>query len=67
MKSVSPRELCRALEANGWYHARTSGSHHIYKQDGNENCISVPVHNGDLKTGLLRKLMKLAELTEDDL
>lgn len=44
------------------------GSHHIYGKPGNPARLSVPIHgNTPLKTGLLRHLLKLAELTEDDL
>ena len=47
---------------------RVSGSHHIYGKLGSVVRLSVPIHGGrPLKAGLLRHLMKLAELTEQDL
>jgi predicted RNA binding protein YcfA (HicA-like mRNA interferase family) len=68
MKSVSGREFCRILERHGWTLLRVHGSHHIYGKAGNPNRISVPVHgNKALKEGLLRHLLKLAGLSEDDL
>jgi len=68
MKSASGRVLTKALERNGWLLLRIHGSHHIYGKDGSPIRLSVPVH-GDrpLKTGLLRHLLGLAELSEDDL
>jgi predicted RNA binding protein YcfA (HicA-like mRNA interferase family) len=65
--SVSGKQLCRALERNGWTLARINGSHHIYVKSGELARISVRVHgNVSLKTGLLRALLKIAGLTERD-
>ena len=47
---------------------RVNGSHHIYGKSGSIVRLSVPIHgNKPLKTGLLRHLAKLAELTDEDL
>jgi predicted RNA binding protein YcfA (HicA-like mRNA interferase family) len=68
MKSVSGKEFARVLERNGWTLLRVKGSHHIYGKPGNPARLAVPIHgNTPLKTGLLKHLLKLAELTEDDL
>ncbi|MEI0702166.1 type II toxin-antitoxin system HicA family toxin [Brachyspira intermedia] len=48
--------------------ARINGSHYIYIKSGSDLRISVPVHkNDDLKIGLLKKLLKLTEISEDEL
>ena len=68
MKAVSGRRLCGILESNGWQLKRVSGSHHIYTNAGVAVRISVPVHaNRELKVGLQRHLMRLADITESDL
>ena len=68
MKSISGREFARMIERRGWQLLRVSGSHHIYGKSGSVVRLSVPIHgNRPLKTGLLRHLAKLAEITEDDL
>ena len=68
MKSVTGRELVRALERNGWSLLRVRGSHHIYGKTGSRVRLSVPVHaNRPLKRGLLSHLLKMAGLTEKDL
>lgn len=65
MKAIAAKELCRVLERYGWKLLRVSGSHHIYGKTGVNFRLSVPVHGNDsLKIGLLRHLMKLANLTE---
>ncbi len=68
MKSISGKELAKVLERHGWSLLRVQSSHHIYGKKGSNVRLSVPVHgNQALKMGLLRRLMKLANLTEDDL
>jgi len=68
MKSISGKQLTRVLERHGWTLLRIHGSHHIYGKPGSIIRISVPVHgNQSLKTGLLRHLLKMAELAESDL
>lgn len=52
----------------GWILKRTTGSHHIYENPEFEAILSIPVHrNQDLKVGTLRALMKIAQLSEEDL
>ena len=68
MRSVSGRELTRIVERRGWTLLRVSGSHHIYGKPGSIVRLSIPIHGSQaLKTGLLRHLLKLAEIPEEDL
>ena len=68
MKSVSGRDFARIVERRGWTLLRISGSHHIYGKSGSVVRLSIPIHgNKPLKTGLLRHLAKLAEISDDDL
>ena len=68
MKSISGKELSRLLERRGWLLLRVNGSHHIYNKIGSIVRLSVPVHgNHPMKTGLLKHLLKLAELSENEL
>lgn len=68
MKSISGKKFCKILERNGWKLARINGSHYIYLKFGSDLRISVPVHkNNDLKIGLLNKLLKLSNISEDEL
>jgi len=56
------------LQQRGWSLARINGSHHIFTRPGRRERIVVPRHgNQPLKTGLLRSLMKIAGLKEQDL
>jgi predicted RNase H-like HicB family nuclease len=45
-----------------------TGSHHIYEKPDENKILSIPVHrNQDLKIGTLKAIMKIAQLSEDDL
>jgi len=67
VKQVSGKELARVIRQRGWDLARVHGSHHIFVMSERRERIVIPVHgNRPLKIGLLRALMRIAELTEDD-
>lgn len=68
MKSVSGKHFARLLESRGWQLVRINGSHHVYMKPDNPARISLPIHgNEDLKIGLLRHFMKVANIAESDL
>ncbi len=68
MRQISGRELARILQKRGWTLARIHGSHHIFTMTGRRERIVIPIHgNQPLKIGLVRSLMKIAGLREDDL
>jgi len=68
MKPVSGKELTRRLEKHSWVLLRVQGSHHIYGKPGSMVRLSVPVHgNRPLKIGLLKHLLKMAELSDKDM
>ena len=68
MKSASGKEFAKLLEKKGWELKRIKGSHHVYMKSGNPARISVPIHkNTPLKIGLLKHLMKIADIEEKEL
>ncbi len=68
MKSISGKRLCKIVEQKGWVLKRITGSHHIYEKPEKGQILTIPVHrNQDLKLGTLRALMKIAQLSEEDL
>ena len=68
MKSISGKQLARALEQHGWRLTRIHGSLYIYCKEGKVERISIPIHgNAPLKIGLLRHLLKVAGLKEEDI
>jgi predicted RNA binding protein YcfA (HicA-like mRNA interferase family) len=68
MRAASGKDLSKALESKGWKLLRVHGSHHIYGKLGSVVRLSIPVHgNQPLKAGLLNHIMKLAEISDEDL
>ena len=57
------REVIRLIEADGWYLARTRGSHRQFKHSRKRGLVTIPGHlNDDLATGTLRSVLKQAGL-----
>ena len=68
MKPISGRALAKVVERRGWQLLRINGSHHIYGKASSVARLTIPIHgNTDLKLGLQRHLMKLAEIDEREL
>jgi predicted RNA binding protein YcfA (HicA-like mRNA interferase family) len=63
LKSLTGKELCKILENNGWCLKKITVSHHVYMKVEKKERISVPVHgNKDLKIGLLKAILRIAEI-----
>lgn len=57
------RDLLRMIEADGWYHARTRGSHRQYKHPSKSGLVTVPGHPSDeVAPGTLNSILKQAGL-----
>ena len=68
MRAVSGRDFARTVERHGWKLLRVHGSHHIYGKPESVVRLSIPIHgNRPLKIGLVRHLMKLAEIADSEL
>jgi predicted RNA binding protein YcfA (HicA-like mRNA interferase family) len=60
---VKVRDVVKLLEAEGWYLARTRGSHQQYKHPWKPGVVTVPVNlNDDLAPGTLNSILKQAGL-----
>lgn len=57
---MKDKDLLKLFLKNGWEINRINGSHHILKKDGQIEVI--PIHNKDVPTGLLEKILKRAGL-----
>ncbi len=68
MKQVSGKDFAKLLSRKGWELKRIHGSHHVYTKAGRKERISLPVHGKKaLKIGLLKHLMKIANIGETEL
>ncbi len=61
------RDVIRLLDADGWYHIATRGSHRQFKHPTKTGRVTVPGKPGDdLAPGTLNSILKQAGLKEDD-
>lgn len=59
---MTPRDLRRILEQNGFVFTRQSGSHAIFKHPVSGRRVVLPVHSKDIPTGTLHAILKDAGL-----
>ncbi|MBN3875053.1 MULTISPECIES: type II toxin-antitoxin system HicA family toxin [unclassified Nostoc] len=60
------REVSKRLEANGWYLARTKGSHRQFKHPDKAGTVTVAGKpNVDVPIGTLKNIWRQAQLEED--
>jgi len=60
------REVIKLIEADGWYLARTRGSHRQYKHTVKSGLVTVAGKlSDDLASGTLNSILKQAQLKED--
>ena len=53
---TTAKQLCKIIEKYGFYKIRQRGSHAFYS-DGFGNSTVIPMHQGDLKRGLIRGVL----------
>jgi predicted RNA binding protein YcfA (HicA-like mRNA interferase family) len=62
---VKVRDVIRMLEQDGWWLARTRGSHRQYKHQTKVGLVTVPGKpNDDLGPGTLNSILKQAGLKQ---
>ena len=67
LPSLSARQIIEVLEQRGFVLVRQSGSHAIFRHPDGRG-TTVPIHGKrDVGRGLLRQIMRDANLTKDDL
>ncbi len=68
LPSVRPDRLIRALERAGFYVDHATGGHYVMKHRARTDLrVVVPHHGGDIKRGVLRSILKQAQLTAEEL
>lgn len=66
LPTVTGPQAIKAFSKLGFVRDRIKGSHHILKKEGHPYVLSIPVHRGNLKRGLLRSLIRDAGATVDE-
>jgi predicted RNA binding protein YcfA (HicA-like mRNA interferase family) len=66
LPAVTPSQVVKALEKLGFYQRRQHGSHLVMVRDGFHGRPVVPMHNGDIKKGTLRSIIRQAGITVEE-
>lgn len=61
---LTPREMIKLLETNGFRRVRSNGSHFFFRNEKTGKTTTVPKHVKDLKKGLEQKILKDAGLKQ---
>lgn len=59
---ITPKQMIKLLEKNGFVLIRSNGSHHIYENKETNKKTVVPLHCKELKKGTEQKILKDAGL-----
>jgi len=66
LPALKPHIVVRALKKIGFREARQTGSHLILVNIATKRIIPIPIHNKDIKRGLLFSIIKQAGLTTEE-
>lgn len=70
LPQISGKELCKALEKEGFFFVRQTGSHRIYQKKSEEGNITIPIpihSNKPLKKGTLCGILRKTGITKEKL
>lgn len=59
---MDSRRIIQRLEADGWYPARTRGSHHMFHHPTKRGTVTVPHPRKDLPLSTLKSIEKQSGL-----
>jgi len=62
MQRMTAKECIKLLAADGWFEVSQSGSHKKLRHNSKPGVVVVPMHDNDLATGTLAKILKTAGL-----
>lgn len=63
---IKPKQLVKVLEKKGCIEKRQTGSHRIFYCPNKQKIIPAPIHNKDLKRGLLYSIIKELDLSIEE-
>jgi predicted RNA binding protein YcfA (HicA-like mRNA interferase family) len=65
LPALKPLEVVRVLKKLRFYPARQEGSHLVMKND-NQKTVVIPIHNKDMRKGLLLSIIKSAGMSQEE-
>lgn len=70
LPQISGKEVCKAMEKEGFVFVRQTGSHRIYQKKTEEGVITIPIpihSNKPLKKGTLHNILRKTGITKEKL
>jgi predicted RNA binding protein YcfA (HicA-like mRNA interferase family) len=64
---MTPKDLIRLLESNGFILKRITGSHHIFFHPTSKKITVVPLHKKDLPKGTFNAILRQAGIDKNDI
>ena len=58
------RDVEKLIEADGWVHTETKGSHYQYVHPTKKGKVTIPHHSGDIAQGTVNSICKQAGIKE---
>jgi len=65
--NTTPKKMIKGLKRAGFVEHHTKGSHVYLWHAGKKLMTSVPMHNKDLKRGLMMAIIKQANLSDEEI
>ena len=62
---ISPKDMEKLIKSLGFEEIRQKGSHKFFKHSDGRTTI-IPMHNKDLKRGLIKQILKDIKVTDDE-
>lgn len=66
LHNLKPDRVVKAFIKAGWRRRKTKSSHAKLTKEGNPNILSIPLHKGTIKHGLLLNQIKKANMTVEE-
>lgn len=66
LANINHKKIIKVLKTFGFEEKRQTGSHLILRNKETKKIVVVPVHNKDLKVGVVRVIIKQSNLSRDD-
>ncbi len=66
LANINHKKVIKVLKKIGFEGKRQTGSHLILRNKETNKIIVVPIHNKDLKVGVVRVIIKQSNLSKED-
>ncbi len=67
LPAITPKDIIRVLEKEGFVLDRIKGSHHIYSHPETRRRAVIPIHKKDLPKGTLLEILRQAGISKEDI